>query len=123
MAYLANVWNIGAEGQLTAGAIFAGFVPVMLPEWQSPLTLMAMMAIGVIGGMAWGPFPPFLRNRFHANEILDITDAGLCDAAVSRLAGAWAMAGSARLQLSQDHHLLRLAIVALSAPRAFIWVW
>ena len=70
VAYLANVWNIGAEGQLTAGAIFAGFVPVMWPEWQSPLTLISMIALGILGGMAWGAIPALLRNRFHANEIL-----------------------------------------------------
>lgn len=70
VAYLANVWNIGAEGQLTAGAILAGAVPVFFPTWQSPLTLVLMIVMGVVGGMAWGAIPAFLRNRFHANEIL-----------------------------------------------------
>jgi general nucleoside transport system permease protein len=70
VAYLANVWNIGAEGQLTAGAILAGGIPVLFPTWQSPLTLILMMAMGVLGGMAWGAIPAYLRNRFHANEIL-----------------------------------------------------
>ena len=70
VAYLANVWNIGAEGQLTAGAILAGAVPVFFPAWQSPLTLVLMIVMGVLGGMAWGAIPAFLRNRFHANEIL-----------------------------------------------------
>jgi general nucleoside transport system permease protein len=70
IAYLANVWNIGAEGQLTAGAILAGMIPVMMPEWQSPLTLIVMLAFGVIGGMIWGAIPALLRNRFSANEIL-----------------------------------------------------
>ena len=31
VCYLANVWNIGAEGQLTVGAILGGLVPVFLP--------------------------------------------------------------------------------------------
>ena len=70
IAYLANVWNIGAEGQLTAGAIAAGFVPVYFPDFQSPLTLILMIGLGTLGGMAWGAIPAFLRNRFHANEIL-----------------------------------------------------
>jgi general nucleoside transport system permease protein len=70
VAYRANVWNIGAEGQLTAGAIFAGAVPVFFPEWQSPLTLASMVVMGVIGGMVWGAIPALLRNRFNANEIL-----------------------------------------------------
>jgi general nucleoside transport system permease protein len=70
VAYLANVWNIGAEGQLTLGAIFAGFIPVMFPTWQSPLTLLLMLLLGVLGGMVWGAIPAYLRNRFNANEIL-----------------------------------------------------
>jgi general nucleoside transport system permease protein len=70
VAYLANVWNIGAEGQLTLGAIFAGFIPVMFPEWQSPFTLLLMLLFGGLGGMVWGAIPGILRNRFNANEIL-----------------------------------------------------
>lgn len=70
VAYRANVWNIGAEGQLTAGAVLAGAVPVFLTDWQSPLTLPAMIILGVLGGMAWAAIPAFLRNRFNANEIL-----------------------------------------------------
>jgi simple sugar transport system permease protein len=70
VCYVANVWNIGAEGQLTMGAIFGGFIPVMLPDWQSPLTLLAMLVLGVTGGMLYGAIPAFLKNRFHANEIL-----------------------------------------------------
>ena len=70
VAYRANVWNIGAEGQLTAGAIMAGMIPVMLPNWQSPLTLLLMLLFGAIGGMAWGSISAFLKNRFNANEIL-----------------------------------------------------
>ncbi len=70
VAYRANVWNIGAEGQLTAGAIMAGMIPVMLPNWQSPLTLILMLLLGSIGGMLWGSISAFLKNRFNANEIL-----------------------------------------------------
>jgi general nucleoside transport system permease protein len=70
VCYRANVWNIGAEGQLVAGGILAGMIPVMFPDWQSPLTLVTMLACGVLGGMAWGFIPAFLRNRFNANEIL-----------------------------------------------------
>ena len=29
-----------------------------------------MLALGVIGGMAWAAIPAFLKNRFSANEIL-----------------------------------------------------
>lgn len=70
VSYTANVWNIGAEGQLTMGAIAGAMLPILFPEWQSPLTLFSMLLLGIIGGMAWGAIPAFLKNRFNANEIL-----------------------------------------------------
>jgi ABC-type uncharacterized transport system permease subunit len=70
VCYTANVWNIGAEGQLTAGAILGGMIPVLFPEWQSPLTLLAMLLLGIAGGMAYGAIPAVLKTRFSANEIL-----------------------------------------------------
>jgi len=70
ICYLANVWNIGAEGQLVMGALFAGAVPVMFPAWQTPEVMLVMLALGAIGGMLWALIPAWLRTRFHANEIL-----------------------------------------------------
>jgi general nucleoside transport system permease protein len=70
VAYMANVWNIGAEGQLTVGAILGGMIPVLFPSWQSPLVLVLMLALGVLGGALYGFIPAILKNRFNANEIL-----------------------------------------------------
>lgn len=70
ICYLANVWNIGAEGQLVMGALFAGAIPVFFPAWQSPEVMVVMLVMGVIGGMLWAAIPAWLRIRFHANEIL-----------------------------------------------------
>jgi ABC-type uncharacterized transport system permease subunit len=68
--YRANVWNIGAEGQLTMGAIFGGGVALALQESTSPLVLPLMLVAGVAGGMLWAAVPALLRIRFNANEIL-----------------------------------------------------
>ncbi len=70
VCYMANVWNIGAEGQLTIGAVAGGMIPVLFPAWQSPLTLVAMLLFGMAGGMIFGAIPGYLKNRFNANEIL-----------------------------------------------------
>lgn len=70
VSYMANVWNIGAEGQLTAGAILGSVIPVFFPDMQTPLTLILMLLLGIIGGMAWASIPAILKNRFGANEIL-----------------------------------------------------
>ncbi len=68
--YRANVWNIGAEGQLVLGAICAGGVALLLDDVQSKFVLVPMMLAGVLGGMAWAAIPAFLRTRFNTNEIL-----------------------------------------------------
>lgn len=70
VAYSANVWNIGAEGQFILGALLAGMVPVYFTSWQTPDAMVAMILLGVIGGMAWAMVPAVLKTRFGANEIL-----------------------------------------------------
>jgi ABC-type uncharacterized transport system permease subunit len=70
IGYSANVWNIGAEGQLTAGAVAGSLFPVIFPGWQDPSVLPAILVTGILGGMAWGAIPAFLKTRFGANEIL-----------------------------------------------------
>jgi simple sugar transport system permease protein len=70
VCYRANVWNIGAEGQFTIGALLGGLIPVWFTAWQSPFTLVSMLALGVLGGMTFAALPAFLKIRFGANEIL-----------------------------------------------------
>jgi len=70
VCFRANLWNIGAEGQFTAGALAGAAIPIMFPEWQSPAALPLMLVAGVLGGIAWAAVPAFLRNRFGVNEIL-----------------------------------------------------
>jgi general nucleoside transport system permease protein len=68
--YRANVWNIGAEGQLTLGALFGGGVGLALQDQGSAWLLPLMLVAGAAGGMAWAAIPAWLRTRFSANEIL-----------------------------------------------------
>jgi general nucleoside transport system permease protein len=68
--YRANVWNIGAEGQLTMGAIFGGGLALLFQESTLPFLLPLMFVAGVAGGMLWAAISAYLRTRFNANEIL-----------------------------------------------------
>jgi simple sugar transport system permease protein len=71
IGFRAAVWNIGAEGQLTVGAIAAGAVALMFSEESSgPLPWVLPLLAGTLGGMAWGAIPAFLKTRFNSNEIL-----------------------------------------------------
>jgi simple sugar transport system permease protein len=70
IGFRANVWNIGAEGQLTVGAIAGGGVALFWADALGSMTLPAVLIAGAIGGMAWAAIPAFLRTRFHTSEIL-----------------------------------------------------
>ncbi len=70
LSFTARLWNIGAEGQLYAGAIASvsvGLNVVHFPAaWVMPLALTA----GALGGAAWGLIPALLKLRFRAQEVL-----------------------------------------------------
>lgn len=68
--FQANVWNIGAEGQLILGAIAGGGVALALPEAQGGWVLPLVCVSGIAGGMAWAAIPALLRTRLGVNEIL-----------------------------------------------------
>lgn len=70
LGFQANVWNIGAEGQLTLGALFGGGLALAFFDVDSVFLLPAMLVAGIIGGMAWAAIPAFLKTRFNTNEIL-----------------------------------------------------
>jgi ABC-type uncharacterized transport system permease subunit len=70
IGFRANVWNIGAEGQLTMGAIFGGGLALYFYEVESAMVLPLMIVGGAVGGMAWAAIPAFLKTRFNTNEIL-----------------------------------------------------
>ncbi len=70
VGFRGNVWNIGAEGQLTMGAIFGGGVALAFYGNEGPWLLPLMIVAGGIGGMLYGAIPAFLKTRFNANEIL-----------------------------------------------------
>ena len=70
VGFRGNVWNIGAEGQLTIGAIFAGGLALVPGLVNSRVLLPLMIAAGALGGIAWASIPALLRTRFNANEIL-----------------------------------------------------
>src|SRR5437588_1636510 len=71
LCYLANAWNIGAEGQFLIGAITGGWLAVATHGtgagyWVLP----AMLVLGALGGAAYALIPALLKVRFGASEIL-----------------------------------------------------
>ncbi len=71
LCYLANVWNIGAEGQFMMGAVTGSYLAVFtngsdVGHWL----VIVMLIMGALGGALWALIPAICRVRFGANEIL-----------------------------------------------------
>jgi ABC-type uncharacterized transport system permease subunit len=67
----AGLFNIGGEGQLLLGAIFAmGMADIMANQF-SPLIQLVMMAIaGMVGGALWAGIPALLKRYTATSEAI-----------------------------------------------------
>lgn len=70
VCFRANIWNIGAEGQLLMGGLVGSWAALSLLEAQGFWVLPLVIIAGMLGGAAWAAIPAFLKTRFHTNEIL-----------------------------------------------------
>jgi general nucleoside transport system permease protein len=70
VCFRSNVWNIGAEGQFIIGAVCAGGVALLADKESGRWMWLAVVAAGMLGGMAWAGLTAVLRDRFNASEIL-----------------------------------------------------
>jgi simple sugar transport system permease protein len=70
IGFRAGIWNIGAEGQYTIGAIAGGSVALAVYPMNGIWLLPLMCLVGALGGILWAAIPAFLRARFNTSEIL-----------------------------------------------------
>lgn len=70
IGYRANIWNIGAEGQMYLGGIFATGLAIHYDETGAAWLLPTMILAGAVGGALWASITALCRAQFHANEIL-----------------------------------------------------
>ncbi len=70
IAFRANVINIGAEGQMVLGGLFATMAALYLPEMPSFIMVPVILIAGLAGGALWGWIPGALKAYYRVNEIL-----------------------------------------------------
>ncbi len=70
IGFRAQVWNIGAEGQLILGGIAGAAVALFFYEVDSWFVLPLMVLASIVGGVLWASIPALLKTRFNVNEIL-----------------------------------------------------
>ena len=64
-------WNIGAEGQITAGAIGASYFALFYADsMPAPVLLTVMGLAGMICGAFWAMIPAVFKARWGTNETL-----------------------------------------------------
>jgi simple sugar transport system permease protein len=69
--FRAGLFNIGAEGQLTVGALAAAWAAVLLPNLESPFLafLWASSLAFTVGGV-WGAIPGYLKAKRGSHEVI-----------------------------------------------------
>jgi general nucleoside transport system permease protein len=68
-AFRGGLFNIGAEGQLYAGAIAATFLGYTL-SWPGWILLPFCIVVGILAGAAWAAIPGFLKAYRGAHEVI-----------------------------------------------------
>lgn len=69
VAFRAGLFNIGVQGQLTMGAIFATVTGLHL-QLPTGLHLLVAVLAAILGGLLWGWIPGFLKAKLGANEVI-----------------------------------------------------
>src|SRR5262245_22340734 len=72
VAVPSRIWliNVGGEGQLFMGAIFATWGAIYLSHWPPWLLLTVMAGLGVLGGGLWAALAGMLRARGWVSETI-----------------------------------------------------
>jgi ABC-type uncharacterized transport system permease subunit len=62
--------NVGAEGQLFLGAIFATFAALAFKTWPAWILLPVMVLFGFLGGALWALLPAYFKSIGLVNETI-----------------------------------------------------
>jgi len=69
-AFAAGYYNIGAEGQLFAGAIAAAGLGVVMKDIPGIITIPTIILVGFLAGLAWAAVPALLKVKLQVDEVV-----------------------------------------------------
>lgn len=84
VTFTAGLWNIGVEGQMIIGAIFASWAAQYVALPSSPLQIGLEIALAALGGALWGLLVGVLKTRLGVHEIFG-------GVALNALANVWSI--------------------------------
>jgi len=70
IAFRANVFNIGGEGQIAMGGLAGTATALAFPGLPTPVLIFLVLLAGAVGGGIWGAIPGAFKAYFNVNEIL-----------------------------------------------------
>ena len=76
LAFKGGLFNIGAEGQLAVGAVFAALIGYALPEWlgrdvPTIIHLPLAILVGMLMGALWAAIVGFLKAYTGGHEVIN----------------------------------------------------
>lgn len=69
-AFRAGLFNIGAEGQVVIGALFAVIAGYVFRDLPGILLVPAIIVSGAIGGALWAAIPGILKAKIGVHEVI-----------------------------------------------------
>ncbi len=69
-AFTAGYYNIGAEGQLYAGAVAAAWVGATFTSLPAIAAVPLMLVLGFIAGLLWALIPALLKVKLKVDEVV-----------------------------------------------------
>lgn len=90
VTFCAGLWNIGVEGQMVMGAVFASWGAQFL-DLPAPVLIAANLALAILGGVMWALLVGLLKIRFGVHEIFGgvALNAIANNIAIFLIAGPW----------------------------------
>ncbi|RRD93491.1 ABC transporter permease [Clostridiales bacterium COT073_COT-073] len=70
IAFKMKFWNIGGEGQILIGALFASYFALNFSDWPRPVLLLVMLLAGFAGGALVALIPAVLKVKLQTNETI-----------------------------------------------------